>query len=222
MRRKFVCSAQAGDRFGLWAIVAPSAPSEGLKAFHCRCDCGTERVVALTDLARARSTNCGCVRRAKAKQSTLNKGKHGFWRTPEYRSWRAAMARCQNPKNIGYARYGGRGVSVCERWHDFLAFLADMGPRPTLAHSIDRIDVNGNYEPGNCRWATRTEQARNKRTNVVIEIDGVRKCMVDWCLHFGVPQTAAHKRISTLGWEAVRAVSAPARRQRRPCHSVAA
>lgn len=90
--------------------------------------------------------------------------KHGMYRTPTYRSWRAMLSRCENPNATGYGRYGGRGITVCDRWRaDFTAFLADMGERPSIDHSIDRIDTDGNYEPSNCRWATRSEQQQNKR-----------------------------------------------------------
>lgn len=94
---------------------------------------------------------------------TLFTASHGMTKTPEYRAWASMRQRCANPKSARYDNYGGRGISVCDRWQSFEAFFADMGPRPTSEHSIDRIDNDGNYEPGNCHWATRSEQQQNKR-----------------------------------------------------------
>lgn len=96
-------------------------------------------------------------------RSRIGNPTHGLYHTPENGIWRAMLARCRNPNSTAYHKYGARGIAVCERWHRFENFLADMGERPTPKHSIDRIDVLGNYEPGNCRWATPDEQARNKR-----------------------------------------------------------
>lgn len=114
--------------------------------------------------------------------------RHGRRHTTEYRIWENMKARCANPRNRNYRKYGARGIVVCERWrNDFAAFFADMGPRPSGDHSIDRIDPNGNYEPSNCRWATQVEQNRNRRDNVTIEARGQTKCMAAWAEEAGMP-----------------------------------
>lgn len=105
--------------------------------------------------------------------------------------------RCANPKNYAYSRYGGRGIIVCERWRSsFESFFSDLGPRPSAAHSLDRIDNNGNYEPGNVRWATREEQGNNKRNNRLFELNGETKSLKQWSREFGVGYKNLHKRIS--------------------------
>lgn len=151
---------------------------------RCLCSCGTEHLVKR--LAWGRIASCGCGRREWA--ASLN-STHGMTGTPAYISWQAMIQRCANPKAPDYARYGGRGITVCEQWRDFEAFYADMGERPA-DRTLDRIDVNGNYGPGNCQWATVTEQNLNRRPrakckrghelseeNVYREKDGRRRCL---------------------------------------------
>lgn len=113
--------------------------------------------------------------------------KHGKHDTTEYHIWEGIKQRCTNPKNPKYQNYGGRGIRVCERWHTFENFYADMGNRPSLKHSIDRLDVNGNYDPANCRWATITEQARNSTTNHIVEWEGKSMCLAEVAEVTGVP-----------------------------------
>lgn len=130
---------------------------------------------------------------------------------PLYSIWRGILDRCNNPRITGYKNYGGRGVRVCERWSTYANFEVDMGPRPSPLHSVDRIDVNGNYEPGNCRWASSRVQARNKRTNALIEVDGQVKSRAEWSELSGINQSTIRSRL-LRGISSAEAVSKPAQR----------
>jgi len=133
--------------------------------------------------------------------------KHGLSKTIEYRTWYAMLQRCRNPRNPAFGRYGGRGITVCDRWQLFENFYADTGPRPTLRHSIDRIDNDGNYEPGNCRWATTHEQARNRSDNYLIEWRGETRCLSEWCEIVGLTYSTVKGRLDS-GWPVERALTA--------------
>ena len=131
--------------------------------------------------------------------------------SPEYVCWNAIRARCGNPKNPSYDRYGARGIVVCDRWqNDFLAFLSDMGPRPSFSHSVERIDNNGHYEPSNCKWATKTEQANNRRSSRLVDLDGETKTLAEWCRIKGIAPTTVCQR-EAYGWSIERALTEPLR-----------
>jgi hypothetical protein len=124
------------------------------------------------------------------------KTKPGWARSPDYNSWVSLKQRCTNPRNPAYANYGGRGIRVCERWAaSFDAFIADIGPRPTPKHQIDRIDNDGHYEPGNCRWATKIEQSLNRRTNHRVTAFGRTQCISEWAIEFGLSFNRLHTRL---------------------------
>jgi hypothetical protein len=149
--------------------------------------------------------NCGCVRIESFRKRVR---KHGRSHTLVYGVWLAMRKRCSVPTHPYYYIYGGRGIKVCERWeHSFEAFINDMGERPSSKHSIDRIDVNGDYEPRNCRWATAAEQTRNSRRNVRVSIDGETRVVEDWGKTSPVSAGAIRRRLAA-GWDPTRAVVA--------------
>lgn len=139
--------------------------------------------------------------------------KHGHARrignTPEYKVWSAMRSRCNNPRHASWKHYGGRGITVCERWSLFSNFIEDMGMRPSKKHSIDRIDNNGNYEPSNCRWATWKEQGRNRRDNKVITYRGENRPLSEWVEILGVDAKIVDSRINRLGWSTEEAFETP-------------
>lgn len=216
-----------GRTFGRLTVISFSAfvdrsyPSRQrvhhISTWLCRCECGNETVVFSGNLIRGNTRSCGCLSRetSAARQTT-----HGMTNSPEYRVWSHIIGRCHNPSDAAYADYGGRGIAVCERWRaSFESFYEDMGPRPSSMHSIERRNNSGHYSKENCRWATRREQMRNTRRNVLVTFDGRTQCVAAWAEETGIPSDTLRARLR-LGWSAERALKEPVDHSRAP-HSSA-
>lgn len=201
-----------GQRFGRLTVIekcSNKSPSVKGVMWLCRCDCGGSTTTRTSSLRSGRTKSCGCLHKeflASGKARTT----HGMRSTPEYRTWSLMKDRCYNRKTPGFYKYGGRGITVCKRWRNsFETFYADMGPRPSTNHSIDRIDNDGAYSPDNCRWATKKQQARNRRTNLTITFNGETMTSVEWSKRLGGKEMLVSQRIR-LGWTEEEAVTIPA------------
>lgn len=195
-----------GQVFGRLRVLEFNSIGRGGKAlWNCVCECGNTTTVYSDKLRRGCTKSCGCLK------LNVNRS-HGMHKSPEYTAWAAMKSRCTNPKTVGYHNYGGRGISVCERWlNSFEAFISDMGKRPSSKHSIDRIDNDGNYEPGNCRWTVMIVQRNNTRLNVRVEFRGENLTLSEWGRRFGVSSTMIARRIRN-GWPIEQAMITPSER----------
>ena len=198
----------AGQRFGRWEVLRLADPVKRRTMWLCRCDCGTYGTVCMNSLRRQISRSCGCMRleltRIRMKKLMTI---HGQSRTLLYKIWAAMRRRCSNPRASNYKNYGGRGITVCKEWESFEVFAADMGPRPTSRHSLDRKHNDGNYEPGNVMWATQLEQRNNTRTNHLITLDGQTKTCAEWARERNLSYSTVRNRILRDGWDPSRALS---------------
>lgn len=205
-----ITEAEVGKRYARLTVIALGHEKHGRTAALCRCDCGQELVATFNTLRRGNTRSCGCF-----KNELIGKRQrtHGRSRTPEYRSWCAMKDRCGNPNNQDFHHYGGRGITVCPQWEfSFETFLADMGPITDGRNTIERIDTNGNYEPGNCRWATQKEQTRNKRTNRLITVNGETHPVGVWAERFNIDQRLICERLNR-GWPPEEAMAPPLQRR---------
>jgi hypothetical protein len=165
----------------------------------CKCDCGNENVIQLYSITSGNTKSCGCY---ISEQSSLRNKKHGESdKTKEYRTWQSIKRRCYNINNEKYKNYGGRGIKICDRWlHSFENFLEDIGRSPSIKHSIDRIDVNGNYEPNNCRWATQKEQCNNRSNNHYITYNSYTRTIAEWSEIYNISQFTLLARVNKNKW----------------------
>lgn len=209
---------EIGDKYGRLTIQEYAGKAKnGSTLVKCICDCGTEKIVRLCSLKKGGIKSCGCF----AKELLIKRNKdvkyttHGQSRTRLYTIWCDMKQRCLNKNQKVFKHYGERKISICDEWKNNFNSFYDWAIRNGYADNltIDRIDVDGNYKPSNCRWATTQQQRRNTRSNVFVEINGVKKVLIDWCDDYKIKYTTVLSRIYS-GWEMVKAITTPSRKYR--------
>lgn len=193
--------AKVGDVFGRLTIIAPAPHDRNHRMWLCRCECGVVKTLRHCGLTRGDNKSCGCARTPRRTKRLDD--------LRMYRLWHSLLNRCRRPEVPSYAMYGGRGITVCDRWLTFDTFLADVSPRPSLKHTLDRIDNARGYEPGNVRWATRAEQSRNTSRNRWFTHNGETMIVTDWAARMGLKKSTVTSRISRCGWTVERALLTP-------------
>jgi len=204
-----------GQRFGRLLVLYDTGERKHRNVvWHCRCDCGNEVDIRGCSLTSGNTTSCGCYNRERTAEAHTVHGMNRQGKIhPVYHIWSTMIQRCENPNDKRYKDYGGRGIKVYKAWHDpavFIDWALSHGWREGL--TIDRIDNNGNYEPSNCRWVTRKEQARNKRSNRLITFNGKTQCLADWSRETGITCGTLWQRIYRFHWPIERALTEPVRR----------
>lgn len=195
----------SGQQFGRLTAVEYSHYKRPKTYWRCRCECGNEAIVSQGALKSGNTRSCGCL----ARDVNVT---HGSSKSPVYKVWQAMRDRCHNPNNAFYPDYGGRGISVCARWQGFAAFQKDMGHRPKGA-TIERKDVNGDYAPNNCCWASPRTQGNNRRNNRRISMDGVTHTVAEWSRLTGIDKSCILYRLNS-GWSVRNALTIPPSRGR--------
>lgn len=199
-----------GERFGRWVVVGTAPRRGGKDCWTVMCSCDREHVRQAHSIRSGASTGCSACQRHDGARKHANKSRAADGRhTREYKAYRGMLDRCYDHRAKWWSRYGGRGIGVCDAWRDsFDAFAADMGPSPGRGYSIDRIDNDRGYAPGNCRWATAKTQARNTRRNRILTIDDRAQCVAAWAEERGLAPQVIFKRLR-LGWSDRDAVMRP-------------
>lgn len=191
------------EKYGLLTPIAyshskPNKKNDEYWLFVC--DCGNEKISRLYDVQRSKIYSCGCLKKKLLAERNKSNAKHGYFGTSTYDSWAGIIDRCCNNNSSNYKSYGERGISICEKWRNsFKEFLKDMGEKPE-GFTIDRIDVNGNYESSNCRWANAKTQANNRSNNRKINYNGQTHNLAEWSDIMGIKPSTISKRIDKYGW----------------------
>lgn len=210
-----------GQRFGRLTVVEFAKVNADRPMWRCICDCGAEKIAAQGNLISGGTKSCGCYQREQTAAATSTHGHtRGAKRHPMYLVWRGMRSRCENPNVKSYANYGGRGITVCDRWRTgdgtrsgFECYLSDMGDKPSPSHSVERVRNDLPYSPKNCVWATKTAQAKNRRNVHRIEIDGQILTLKDACKARNISVGTVMSRLN-YGWTLQDALARPARKHR--------
>ena len=200
----------SGRRFGRWAVVRRAEDyRRGIPQWLCRCSCGNEGVVRAGILKSGQSRSCGCLNlEIRSRICVERNTTHGMSGSRTHRIWCNIFTRCENKKALSYAKYGAKGVSICAQWRTFENFLTDMGKCPSPRHTIDRVNPKGNYEPGNCRWATMKQQQNNRSNNRKITFNGRTMTLQQWADKTGIDRKTISGRIDRLNWPIDQALTA--------------
>jgi hypothetical protein len=202
-----------GMTFGNLVVLHRAGHRGKFAAWMCRCTCGVERVVGGQHLRRGKIRSCNTNgHRWKIDRPITLPAEY----PSEHQSWSSMHERCGNPNHKKYNVYGGRGITICERWDDFKNFMLDMGRKPDPKFTIERRDVNGNYEPGNCCWIARKDQGRNRRNSVFVVYQGKRMLLLDLVEELGLSRGVVYARLKA-GWTLAQAIALPVKSyQKRP------
>lgn len=207
-----------GTRFGRLTVIALAAnhisrSGQVVRYWTCRCSCerGTEKDISVGALCSGQTLSCGCWQRERMGKLNLSHGMaiKGVKKHPIYMAWGNMLSRCNNPNHESWGQYGGRGLRVDERWYQFENFRDDMLPTWRAGLQIERKNNELGYSKENCVWATRIEQSNNRRTNHMIEINGVKKSIADWARIYGINPLTIASRINIMGWDGAEAVLTP-------------
>lgn len=198
-----------GDMLGRLTVLSCIGTRNGRKIGEFKCSCGKIKILKFTQVLSGKTRSCGCLFKEEVA-SNLPKlaTKHGKKHTKVYQAWRSMFNRCNNPNTECFHRYGGRGIKMIKRWFKFEEFYKDMGDPPSKEHSLDRINVNGNYNKTNCRWATKTEQSNNRRDNLYITWKDKTMTATQWSREFGMHDSTIRSRLRR-GWSIERVMTEP-------------
>ena len=197
-----------GKTFGRLTVLSfVGRTKKGEALYLCKCKCGKEKVIKGPSMVSGQTVSCGC-RKKEILHDTAYKHYHGKRNTRAFNTWCSMIQRCCNLNHTSYKEYGGRGITVCERWKEFISFFEDMGERPS-GTQLERIDNNKGYFPENCCWASRKEQARNRRTTMFLALDGEIKPVEVWSEELGIDAPTIRARVSRWGWSDEEALTTP-------------